>query len=1166
MKITLKSIKSQINNKILVSVILPTYNRGEKCINVIQDVLSQSHSNLELILINDGSNYENTKLIEDFIIKIKDFRIIYIKQENKGLASSLNEGLSRVRGDYITWVSDDNKITKDYIEMLLEPNADFSYSKYLIFTDQNRYEINNIHNGVKNLIVIFQGMASFLWKKKIIDKIGGFNKSLSGICEDYDFEIRTFLATENIAYIDKILVDYYDDISKRNYENIAKVNNLVKEFYSIYIDNLMIRKNIIVYSSNENNIDFFKKYDQTYAKINVCDTEKLYFGEDILFVPKKYKELVDNILIHSINEGKNIIKENNLIHSINEGKNIIKENNLYDISIVMTYFNRKKQIIRTLDGFEKNYFGKYKFEVIIVDDNSKEEEEEEEEKLDKIIQNYSFDIKLIKISSEEKGNRINPCTAYNKGFLEASGRIILIQNPECYHVGNILEYTLNNLKEEDYFSYSCFNTNSEELTIELLNSKNIFEKINDENFRKKNIQDNQWYNHPTEIGRNAGYHFCSAIYKSKLELIGGFDERFSEGSCFDDDEFLLSIKNILKLKILIIKPNNCFVIHQFHTRSVSFNIELENDENIIKKKWIKNKTLFEEIKANHEKYNFNYPKLLHLYWDGSPLSYLNYLTVLSFNEYHKDWRIIIYLPKNRNKEITWKTHEQKLKYEKRCYFNKLKEIRNVIIKYVSLDELGFNYNASEVIKSDYFRYYILQKHGGIWSDFDIIYTSSVENKMNFKEEIILFRCFRDYYYYPIGFFIAKPNNTFFKFLMTEAIKNYDPNEYQSIGAVMFNKLFPRIECIEEKGFSSIKICDHEYYLPWAWNQLEEFLEKKDNILPKNNIGIHWFNGATKSKEYAIELDARIDHEFQEKCYLDKFIWKYLTNKKISIVLAYCNKRKQLETTIKNINKTEYNKDNIEIILIDDFSKETEKLRNFITKIESDIKIKIIEITEKKHFNPCFVYNLGFKEAKGDIIVIQNAEVTYIGDCIKYIVQNIKENDWLTFNCYGLKDYEENNKLNHLKDDEIFNYISNKNIKIGGNGYYQDNVGGWLNHYSQHFVAYHYCGAIYKKDLDEKMSGGFFEEYKDGLCFDDDDFVNHLIYKNFNLKINKFEKDLPFVIHQYHEKSNNLSAEKIDELWKINQKIFFKRCEQINFTREVNINLREDKFKPKPTII
>ena len=1140
------TLTSKDSSNPLVSIILPTFNRGNKCLAVIQDVLNQTYQNFELLLINDGSNQSQTQIIENFLNRIKDSRIKYIKQNNKGLAVSLNLGLANFNGEYVTWISDDNKIREDFLEVLVGPRSEFTYSAFNIISSTSSKLVNYKYSNTKRLINTFYGMAAFMWKKEIIDKIGRFNTALSGLCEDADFEIRTFLATSDITYINKVLVDYHvgkDTQSYQRQHKMIRVHKIVKDFYNIYIDRMLNKDKIVIN-------DDFENFDESFAKIELTDIEGVKYENQILYISKKYKELVKNILEHSSNRNKKIYGTS------------LENIQMKKISIVMAYFNRKEQTIRTLNGFEKEYANKYNFEVIIVDDDSKDSQ-----KLDDILSNYSFPIKLIDIDSEEKGDRINPCLTYNKGFPEATGEIVIIQNPECFHVGDILEDVLDKLKEQDYFSYSCFTANGYELTDDLLEDPTL---INNEYFLKKNMtfpDELNWYNSPS---MPVGYHFCSAIYKSKLNLIGGFDKRFSQGSCFDDDELLLTIKHTLKLNVEIISPDRGFVIHQFHGKSISVNINNADDENIIKQKWMKNQQLFQEIKTNHEKHQFKYPKLLHLYWDGSPLSYLNYLTVLSFNEYHKEWKIIVYLPTKRNTEISWKSHEQKLRYEGTCYLDKLKEVDNLIIQYVSLDEIGFRNDASEVIKSDYFRYYILQRHGGVWSDFDIIYTGSIEEKLNFDEETIIFRCFTDYHYYPIALFIAKPNNKFFKYLLEEARKRYDPDEYQSIGAVMLGNLFPTLDALHEKDLGTIKVCDHEYYLPWAWNQLDEFLKKKDNTLPENNVGIHWFNGATAAKQYAIDLDKRLNN-FEETCYLDKFVSKYLEVeteikiKTVSIVMAYYNKKDQLRETIKRINQTKYDFEKIEIIIVDDCSSKKQRVRSFIDETKSKIKIKIIEVIDKKYYNPCYAYNLGFKEAQGDILIIQNPEVMYVGDCVKYVVDNIELNDWLVFNCYGAGSFTENELFKLANNDDIFNFVKEK-VQVGGNSYRKEDIGGWLNHHSKHFVAYHYCAAIYREDLKNKMESGFYDGYKYGLCFDDNDFINYLVYNKFNFKTNEFKKGEPFVIHQYHEKSHNLDEHKIKELWEINQKVFFERCDRINFTREVDIAIRDEKFNPKAIII
>lgn len=828
------------------------------------------------------------------------------------------------------------------------------------------------------------------------------------------------------------------------------------------------------------------------------------------------------------------------------------------ISIVMAYYNRKPQTLVTLDGFEKQYVGKYDFEVVIVDDSSNNDNRLEED-----IKKYSFPINLIVISKEEKGDRVNPCTAYNKGFKEASGEIIIIQNPECYHIGDIIGNTLKNMKEEDYYSYSCFTANNEEITKEIITHNNFRELLENDEFmnRNKSIVGLNWYNHPTEPGRDVGYHFCSAIYKDKLDLIGGFDERFADGYCFDDDELLLTVKYNLRLNIKIVNTNDCFVVHQFHERNASFNCEFDKERNsVIKQKWLKNRDLYESIKQEHEKNNFEYPKLLFLYWDESPMSYLNYLTVPSFNEYNKGWKIIVFTPIHKTTEISWKTEEQKEKYTGKCHFDELKNIHNVTVMRIDLDKIGFFNNASEVIKSDYFRYYILEKYGGLWSDFDIIYTSSVEKKMNFNGNTVIFECVLktknnkfNYSYYPIGLFLAKRNTDFFKFIVKKTKEFYNPDEYQSIGASMFKKLFKKCEDVY-KVDKNVSICDHEYYLPWGHN---EICEVYDNIscedLPKNNVGIHWFNGAKESKNFANDLDKRIK-KFNMTCYFDKFIMKYIgakndfdlsyfkkMNKIVSIILPYYNRKDKIKITLDSYQNFYRGIHDLEIIIVDDGSSEEHKLNDIVNDYELDIKlINLPPKKSKNEVNPCYPYNVGVRNSRGNILVLSSPETFHTKNM--YIetecFDKLNDESYLLLSTFCCTDKQVIKNI--INNDFCLNKDTNDLFINGlGEGFLSDGktkrpnfnnkYGSWYLHskYKKSDLNFLTCMT---RNLYYKMSG-FNEKYRNGTGYDDNEFLDRI--KNYVPLENFYYYDNFVGIHIDHEVVHNLPPTMNEQIYKEN---------------------------------
>jgi hypothetical protein len=289
--------------------------------------------------------------------------------------------------------------------------------------------------------------------------------------------------------------------------------------------------------------------------------------------------------------------------------------------------------------------------------------------------------------------------------------------------------------------------------------------------------------------------------------------------------------------------------------------------------------------------------------------------------------------------------------------------------------------------------------------------------------------------------------------------------------------------------------------------------------------------------------------------------------KISIIIGYYNRKKQLLYTLKTINNSSYK--NIEIIIVDDCSDNPADILNNSDFENLNMNIKLISIKkhEKTWINPCIGYNRGILESTGDIIILQNAEVCHIGDCITYVINNLNKNNWLTFNCYGLNNFQDNEYIYSHNNNEIYKYLNklwkernNYSIVPGGNNTFKDSVGGWLNHFLYHFTAYHYFGAIFRDDLINKMGGGFDLDYANGICFDDNDFIKRLIVNNFEFKTNTFSESEPYVIHLFHEKSNNIIENK-EEKWNINKKIYDEKCKNMNITNDWKLC----NFMPNPIL-
>jgi glycosyltransferase involved in cell wall biosynthesis len=233
------------------------------------------------------------------------------------------------------------------------------------------------------------------------------------------------------------------------------------------------------------------------------------------------------------------------------------------ISVVMANYNRRNLLINTLKTIEY-YNSERNIEVIVVDDAS----DENESVLD-VPQLFKIPVIIVPITKKEK-KWMCCCMPFNIGFSFVTGDIIIIQNPENLHVGDIAGYVPDHIANNVFLSFALYSLNQadtdslQEKTIKkgIYDGQQIKKAIGTFVKDKKNWKDGDtcWYNH--SIYQPAGNHLMSAITRTALEDLNGFDERYGPGFAYDDIEFKT---RILRRNMIIKIVDEPFAIHQRHT-------------------------------------------------------------------------------------------------------------------------------------------------------------------------------------------------------------------------------------------------------------------------------------------------------------------------------------------------------------------------------------------------------------------------------------------------------------------------------------------------------------------------------------------------------------------------------------------------------------------------
>ncbi|MCK5818675.1 MAG: glycosyltransferase family 2 protein [Psychromonas sp.] len=198
----------------LVSIVIPCYQQQDLLLRALNSVAKQHYDNIEVIVVDDGSEPPIVINWPQF-----DFTVKNIRQENKGLSNARNTGLSKASGKYIKFLDADDKLLpnciEDQVNSLPDNNHFISVIGYIEHQEETQCEYSVIPaftDGLSALLLVNIGPPhAFLYTTQSVNSIGGFYEGdrVDGGHEDYDLLFRLMISGMSLISVHKNGVIYY---------------------------------------------------------------------------------------------------------------------------------------------------------------------------------------------------------------------------------------------------------------------------------------------------------------------------------------------------------------------------------------------------------------------------------------------------------------------------------------------------------------------------------------------------------------------------------------------------------------------------------------------------------------------------------------------------------------------------------------------------------------------------------------------------------------------------------------------------------------------------------------------------------------------------------------------------------------------------------------------
>lgn len=204
----------------LVSIIIPVYNGGDYMREAIDSAISQTYDNIEIIVVNDGStdNGETEKIALSYGDKIK-----YYLKDNGGCASALNYGISKMQGEWFSWLSHDDVYEPDKVKKSIEKVAQNKLENTIVMCSGSVIDSNS-----KTLYSIPRVKHDRIFTAEDMYKMFLSGKSLNGCALLIPKAALDLVGPFSIEYVYILDWVYWMELALKNYSYFVMPDVLVK--------------------------------------------------------------------------------------------------------------------------------------------------------------------------------------------------------------------------------------------------------------------------------------------------------------------------------------------------------------------------------------------------------------------------------------------------------------------------------------------------------------------------------------------------------------------------------------------------------------------------------------------------------------------------------------------------------------------------------------------------------------------------------------------------------------------------------------------------------------------------------------------------------------------------------------------------------------------------